>query len=389
MDRRLLPLAFAVFAVGTDGFVIAGLLPAIGSDLGISTAAAGQLITVFAIAYALALPILGALTGDVDRRRVMLAGLVVFIAGNVATALATDFGFAVAARVLTALGGALITPQASAVAAAIAPPERRGRYLAVVMGGFTAATALGVPLGTLIGAGDWRFTLWAIVGLSLLASAGIAIWLPALHLPAVGFAERLAPLKDRAIIGIIATTGLILASGYVLYTYLGTAMAEATGGSQALLTLVLLAQGVGSVVGNLVAGRLVDRFGPERLLLGAQVGYTILLALSPLAITNLAVAIPYALIFGTVGWATIVPQQHRLVTRHPNAATILIGLNGSALYAGIAVGGLVGGLSLNWVPTSALGFVGAAIGVVGIAVTLSVLRAKAASPAPLPVPAEA
>lgn len=386
MDRRLLPLAFAAFAVGTDGFVIAGLLPAIGSDLDISTAAAGQLITVFAIAYALALPILGALTGDVDRRRLLLAGLAVFIAGNVATALATDFGFAVAARVLTALGGALITPQASAVAAAIAPPERRGRYLAVVMGGLTAATALGVPLGTFIGAADWRYTLWAIVGLSLLASAGIAIWLPALRLPAVGFAERLAPLKDRAILGIIATTGLILASGYVLYTYLGAAMAGVTGGSQALLTLVLLAQGIGAVIGNLVAGRLVDRFGPERLLLGAQIGYTILLALTPLALANLAVAIPYALVFGTVGWATIVPQQHRLVTRHPQAATILIGLNGSALYAGIALGGLVGGLSLNWVPAAGLGFVGAAIGVVGIAVTAAVLRAQAA---PVPVPAEA
>jgi DHA1 family inner membrane transport protein len=276
--------AVPLVAVGTDGFVIAGLLPAIGSDLDITTAAAGQLITVFAIAYALALPILGALTGNVDRRRILLAGLAVFIAGNVATALATDFGFALAARVLTALGGALITPQASAVAAAIAPPERRGRYLAVIMGGLTAATALGVPLGTLIGA----------------------------------------------------------------------------------------------VVGNLVAGRLVDRFGPERLLLAAQTAYTALLALTPLAIGSLAVAIPFALVFGTVGWATIVPQQHRLVTRHPQAATILIGLNGSALYAGIALGGLIGGLSLNWLPASALGFVGAAIGVIGIAMTAAHLRAKPA-----------
>ncbi len=172
----------------------------------------------------------------------------------------------------------------------------------------------------------------------------------------------------------------------MLYTYLGAAMAGVTGGSQALLTLVLLAQGIGAVIGNLVAGRLVDRFGPERLLLGAQIGYTILLALTPLALANLAVAIPYALVFGTVGWATIVPQQHRLVTRHPQAATILIGLNGSALYAGIALGGLVGGLSLNWVPAAGLGFVGAAIGVVGIAVTAAVLRAQAA---PVPVPAEA
>ncbi|MEU5870733.1 MFS transporter [Glycomyces sp. NPDC047369] len=386
MDRRLLPLTAATFAVGTDAFVIAGLLPAVGADLDVGVAAAGQLITVFALVYALASPILGAATASLDRRSVMLTGLAVFVVGNVATALSEDFAFAVAARVATALGAALVTPQAGAIAAAIAPEDRRGRYLSMVTGGLTIATALGVPLGTLLSEIDWRATLWVVAGLGVLAAAGIAAWLPALRLPPIGLAARLSPLKDRTVLGIAATSVLVLISGNVLFTYIGAAAAGVTGGSQTILTLVLLASGLGAVVGNLIAGRLVDRFRADRVVLIAQGAYTLLLALSPLAFTGLAVAMPFTLVFGAVGWAVIVPQQHRLISRHPQAAPVLIGLNGSATYLGISLGGIIGGTALTWVPADRLGLIGALVGAVGIAVTAAMLAARrrtAAVPEPV------
>jgi MFS transporter, DHA1 family, inner membrane transport protein len=380
MDRRLIPLVAAAFAVGTDAFVITGLLPAISADLDVGTAAAGQLITVYALTYALAAPVLGALTAALDRRTVLLVALAVFIAGNAAMALAGDYGFAIAARIVTGLGAALITPQASAIAASIAPPEQRGRFLAVVMGGLTAATALGVPLGSLLGALDWHLTLWAVAVLGVLAAAGITALLPPLQAPAAGLAARLAPLRDKAVLGIVTTTGLVLASGYALYTYFGAAAETATGGSQALLTLILLAQGIGAVIGNHLAGRLTDRFGAERLMLTVQAVMIALLALSPLAFANLATGAVTAFAFGIVGWMAIVPQQHRLISRHPDSAIVLIGLNSSALYAGIALGGLIGGVSLNWVPTTALGPVGAVIGVAGLALTVAMVRSRRAVP---------
>ncbi|GAA2139051.1 MFS transporter [Glycomyces algeriensis] len=382
MDRRLIPLVAAAFAVGTDAFVITGLLPAISADLEVTTAAAGQLITVYALTYALAAPVLGALTAALDRRTVLLAALAVFVIGNAAFAVADDYAFAIAARIVTGLGAALITPQASAIAASIAPPERRGRYLAVVMGGLTAATALGVPLGSLLAAVDWQLTLWAVAGLGVLAAAGIAALLPSLTAPAAGLAARLAPLRDKAVLGIVTTTALVLASGYALYTYFGAAAEEATGGSQTLLTAILLAQGIGAVIGNHLAGRLTDRFGPARLMLIVQAVMVGLLGLAPFAFANLAAAIAISFAFGVVAWMAIVPQQHRLVSRHPEAAIVLIGLNSSALYAGIAFGGLVGGVSLNWLPVAALGPVGAVIGIAGLALTIAMVRAKTPAPQP-------
>ncbi|MFB7083472.1 MFS transporter [Streptomyces sp. NPDC056308] len=183
MLKRLLPLALATFAVGTDGYVIAGLLPSIAADLGVSTPVAGQLVTVFALTMALSAPVMGALTGGLDRRSALLIAFSVFVIGNAVTALGTSYEVVMAARIVTAAGAGIITSAASSTAAAIAPPERRGRALAFVLGGLTLATALGLPLGTLIGRTDWHITLWVVAGIGLLAAVGIAVGLPRVMLP--------------------------------------------------------------------------------------------------------------------------------------------------------------------------------------------------------------
>ena len=171
---RWIPLAVATFAVGTDGFVIAGLLPAIAADLKVDISAAGQLVSVFALTMAVSAPVLGAATSGLDRRSALLAALIVFAVGNVATAMATSYAAAMAARVVAAAGAGIINSTAAGAAVAMAEPHRRGRALAVVMGGLSAASPIGLPLGMLIGGADWHVTMWAVAGLSLLAAAGIA-----------------------------------------------------------------------------------------------------------------------------------------------------------------------------------------------------------------------
>lgn len=154
MFKRLLPLALAMFAVGTDGFVIAGLLPQIAADLGVTTPAAGQLVTAFAIAFAVTAPVLGAATSRLDRRTTLLLALGIFVLGNIATALGTTYETVMIARIITAAGAGIIGSAAFSTAAAIAPTQRRGRALAFVMGGLTTATAVGLPVGTFIGRAD-------------------------------------------------------------------------------------------------------------------------------------------------------------------------------------------------------------------------------------------
>ena len=139
MYRRLIVLALGTFATGTGGFVIAGILPRISGSFGVGVATAGQLVTAFAIAYAVGSPVLAAATGRWPRRVLLAASLAVFVVGSIATALAPTFGLALGGWVVTAIGAALFTPTASAVAATLVAPEQRGRALAIVVGGCPSA----------------------------------------------------------------------------------------------------------------------------------------------------------------------------------------------------------------------------------------------------------
>ncbi|WHT16679.1 MFS transporter [Crossiella sp. CA-258035] len=371
---QLLPLATALFAVGTDGFIIAGLLPQIAADLQVGLAAAGQLVTGFALAFAVSAPVLGALTSGLDRRKALLLALAVFTVGNIATALGPDYLTVLLARVLTAVGAGLIGAAAFSAAAAIAPPERRGRALAVVMGGLTLAIAFGLPAGTLIGGADWRLTLWAVAGLGVLAALGVARSLPPIALPADRLRARLAPLREPWVFGLLAVTTLTLAGTHVLYTYISPALAGATGGSATALTVVLLAWGVGNMVGNTVAGRLADRYPPRHVVTGGLAAAAVLLALSPLAVDDLVVAVVWAVGWGVCVSLPVVPQQSRFVERAPSASALLLGLNNSAIYLGVALGGAAGGLLQEQLTPARLGLVAAAVTGVGLLVNLGAAR---------------
>lgn len=378
--RRLLPLALATFAVGTDSYVIAGLLPAIAADLGVSTPLAGQLVTVFALVMALSAPIMGALTGGLDRRTALLIALGVFVAGNAVTALGTGYEVVMIARVVTAAGAGMINSAASSTAGAIAPPERRGRALAFVLGGLTAATALGLPLGTLIGRTDWRVTLWAVAGVGLVAALGIAAGLPKVRLPAASLGDRLRPLREGRVVALLAVTTLVFLGAYTLYTYIGPALRAATGGSEPLFAAILLVWGVGVLAGNIVAGRLVDRYDPARVLTGPLVVAAVALALTSVATSTFVSTLVWAAVWGAALGVVVVPQQHRLIALGPAAAPVLLGLNSSAIYIGMALGGGLGGLVQEWfaVVPAALGLPAAGVTTVALLHHLTTVRRASA-----------
>jgi DHA1 family inner membrane transport protein len=377
--RPLLPLALATFAVGTDAFVMAGLLPAIAADLGVTVPAAGQLVTVFALTVAVAAPVLSWVLSPVDRRTALQLALIVFIVGNVVTALSPTYLLALLARILTAAGAATITATAASAAVAITPAERRGRAMALVIGGLTLSTALGMPLGNLIGGVDWRLTLWAVAALGIAAAIGISVALPKVVLPATSLTARLAPLRQPKILTILVVTLLVMAGHYAVYTYIGAVTAGATTGSfRQALTMILFVWGVGVLGGNFFAGYLADKRPALGVAVAALVGGTVLLAISPLMVGHLVVACVWAAIWGTTDGMASVVQQHRLVTIAPASAPVLLGLNSSAIYLGVAMGGGLGGLAQDWLSVTLLGVPAAVLVLLATIVTLAEGRADPA-----------
>lgn len=383
--RAVLPvtplLAVGAFAIGTDTFVVAGVLPEVARDLEASLADAGWVSTLFALTYAVLAPVLGALTGRLERRRVLVVSLTVFAVGNAASALADGLGALLAARVLTAAGAALYVPAASASAAALAAPERRGRAMAVVLGGLSAATLAGVPFGTWLAADlGWAATFWLLAGLGAVCAVAVALGLPEVRLPAApGLAARLAPVRDPRVLSTVLTTLAFMTGGYLALTYIGAVLAPATDGDGTVLAMLLLVFGVFAVGGTVAGGRATDRWGPTPVLSAALVGLAAALVTLPLTRDSLTTAVVAMAAWGVTAMATQPPQQHRLFTIAPTSGPLLLSLNSSATFAGISLGGFLGGRVLSHGGPHAvdrLGQFGAALVAAGLLTAVATLRTR-------------
>ncbi|SFW58943.1 Predicted arabinose efflux permease, MFS family [Amycolatopsis australiensis] len=340
----LLVLAVGTFTVGTDGFVLNGLLPAIAADLRVTESVAGQLTTVFALTYALASPLIAAFTGGWDRRWLLAGGMALFTAGMAGQALGTSFAVVAGARLLAAVGAAAFQSTAYVLAGALSSDERRGRALATVAGGMSVSMVLGVPIGVLAGTWlGWRAVMWGIGVVAVVVAVLIPI-IPEVRMPAVGLRTRLAVLGRRPVVRVLLVTVFGTIAAFTVFVYLPVLVAPVASG--AVLSWVLVGSGVGQVVGTTVAGRATDHLGPGRVRALSLAGTAIVLAVLDVAVLSLPGALLLALCSGVFGGMLMVPQQHRLFTVAPDVATVALGLNGSAIYVGGALGSALGGAVL-------------------------------------------
>jgi predicted MFS family arabinose efflux permease len=370
-------LAIAAFAIGTEAFVIAGLLPAIAADLQISLAATGQLVTAYALTYAFGSPILAVTFNNLDRRTVLMVALGCFIAGNLLAVLAGNFAVLLASRMLMAVGAGLCMPTALAVSVAVASPARRGRAIALVTSGMTVATVLGVPLGTWIGNDfGWRATFILVAVLGTAALAGLFFGLPrGLPRHTATLAERIAVARRGAVLHALLVTALWAMGGFTVLTYLAVPL-RGLGLDPTEISLALLIFGVAAAIGNVVGGTLADRIGPVPT---ATLGlFTVAAALMLQSVTlkcappEVARPIFLGLIFfwGLGGWTFYPGQVANLVRIEPQSSMIALSLNASAMYLGFAAGGALGGLVLSGMSPSDLGWVGGSSVLTALAVIL-------------------
>lgn len=368
MDRRLLVLALGMFALGTDSFVIAGVLPEISRTFHVSIGAAGQLTTAYAITYAIMAPLIAALAAHVPRKRMLLISLGIFGIANAMTAWAPDFGVALASRVLAGIGAAMFAPTATGAAATLVSPERRGRALSIVIAGLTVATALGSPMGAVIGGlGDWRWTMVFVSALAALSALGV--WLLLTHVPLppkITLAQRLSPAADPRVTLTLLCTWLYQSGHFIIYTYFTVVFDRAIGHNALLIGALLVLWGTSGTVSNLIAGRLSDSLGSRKLIVSMLVVLTLVLISVSWAGASLWTTIPLLIVYGAVSWGTLAPQQHRLVAIAPQTAPVVLGLNTSCTYFGVTTAGVVGAIGIHVVGAHRLGYLGAVFVVIAL-----------------------
>lgn len=376
------------FVIGTDDFIIAGVLPQIAQDQGVSEAAAGQLVTVFSLTYALAAPVLAVATARLPRKSLVAVGLTVFSVINLVTALAPTYGVLMGLRVAAALVAASITPAVFAMAARLASPDRVGRAIGMVAAGLTVSLFLGVPIGSLLGAAyGWRSTFLAVALFSALVVAAATLVLVRVPgAPEIGVRAQLRILSRPAVLTCVIGTMLGASGGLLVYTYIGPITRDLSGAQGPVLAIFIAVVGVAGAVGTIAGGRLTDRWGADRALLGA-------FALMAAAITGLAaiaiigrdvapvwlVAVVLA-IYGFAGWGFNPPMNTRALRLAGDAGTEAVALNTSGLYVGIAIAGALGGGAIARYGGGGAATAAALICLVTVALMAAFVRAYPAGP---------
>lgn len=368
MDKRVIVLALGMFAIGTDSFVVSGVLRQISASLGVSIVLAGQMVTFFALSYALLSPIVATAAAHWPRKRLLLGGLAILVLGDVITAVAPSFELVLASRVLSGLAAAMFSPTATATGASLASPQQRGRALSVVITGLSCGTAFGAPLGIFVaGLFDWRATMWFVATLGSLAWVGVALFLSNMPLPPiVSLARRLAPLRDARVMLTLLTISLVFTGLFIVHTYIEPSFDRVTGGNPGILAGLLLLRGVAATAGSLSVGRLTDRFGTRRIIDVTIAALALDFALLPWTSASLVTAMLALFVWGLCGWGLLVPQQLRLIGITPSAAPLLLGLNQTAIYLAMSASGILGGAALTWFDRHMLGLVGSVFIVVGL-----------------------
>ncbi|MGE7676105.1 MFS transporter [Lysinibacillus sp. NPDC094403] len=345
MNWRVYILAATTFAVGLVELIVGGILPTIAKDLNVSLATAGQLITIFALVYAISAPVLLSLTAKVERKRLYLISLFIFTLGNLMTYFSTTFLIVMIARIFTAMSTALVIVLSLTIATKIVEPRHRARALGLVFIGVSSALVIGVPMGIFVSeAFGWRTVFLGIALLSTASMILIALLLE--KMPVVEVVPLKAQIKSLANLKIFSaqlTTLFMLAGHYMLYAYLTPFLVESFDMSASWISICYLIFGIASVSGNALGGWLSDKFGTGKAILIIVSTFTVVLFILPYTIVALPLFLATTILWGALSWALTPPLQNYLIETDPKTSDIQQSLNTAALQLGISIGSAVGG----------------------------------------------
>ena len=378
---RIATFIISVFIVGMVEMMVAGIMNLMSDDLGVSEAIIGQLVTLYALTFAICGPILVKLTNRYPARPVLLWTLVIFVVGNGIIAVAPNFTILVMGRRLSSAAASLIIVKVLALTAMLTIPKNRGKMIGVVYTGFSGANVFGVPIGTMIGDWiGWRFTFVFIIVISLIAGLLMLKYLPTTT--ELNQANRMYNnvsddnqvtshiVRPVEIIKFLAITLLILIANSVTFVFINPLILE-NGHSMGYVSLALLVNGVAGVVGTSMGGVLADKLTSKRwLIIAFSVFIVVMLAINLILSTTVLLLVGL-FIWNIVQWSTNPAIQSGIIEHVEGDTSQVMSWNMSCLNAGIGLGGIIGGLVVSNMNVEAVTFVSAFIGLLGLIIVIT------------------
>ena len=374
----------SAFALGLAEFVPIGLTDVMAQGLCVGVEQTGAAVTTYALGATFAAPVLSALTASWSRKNVMLTTAVVFTAGSLAAAFAATLPQLLLARFIAGLGHGLFLAAASSTAARLAGPGKAGRAVAVVFGGFTLAMAIGVPLSTWLGGVvSWRPVLGAIAAFGAFGFLGLLFGMkdPVRSVPGEhsdSAMQNIGMLFNRKLLAGALVTVLAYAGSFTAYTFIAPILTQVTGVTGATVSLFMLVYGITAAVGNILGGKLTDSMGVNRtniLIISGIV--VVVLGMWLLSSSPVSMGILVALL-GMVTFAAVPALQARLIDvaeQHaPHAHGVAAGLNIAGFNSGIALGSVLGSITISHAGIVYTGISGAIVSLLGLLLLLAQIR---------------
>lgn len=361
---ELLILGIGAFTHGIDRHLLTGLMPQVSADLHVSASTFGVSTAVFGAVFAIASPIIAALTETWERRLLLGISMVTFLVGILFQVTATQLPMLLIGSVLMGLSGSTYLPTAYGSAGVHSTSATRARSLAFVLGGASLALVGGVPVAIWIGQHyGWRSSLWILGAVAVAATVSLPLLSP---LPVPPRQQgRWQILSDRRVLSILGITIAVMTPSFITFTYLATVLH----GTPKLIPLAMLALGIGGVVGAVVAPRLINWRGAPVATLISVAGATLSLAVFFLMHGRPVGTLAPLFAVGIYNAVLVISQQHRLLAMvSETAAPFAIGLDGAAVYFGGALGAGIGGALLGAISVSAIVPASIAVGLVGITI---------------------
>lgn len=371
--------ALSAFALGLAEFVPIGLTDVIAHGLNVNVEQAGGAVTAYALGATFAAPVLTALTADWTRKRAMLTTVLVFTAGSLVAALATGLHAMLLARFVAGMGHGLFLAVASSTAARLVGPQKAGTAVAVVFGGFTVALAVGVPLSTYLGGiFSWRLFLGAIAVFGALGWLGVLTGMKeppqSAHEEGTSVRKALQAMFHPTLLFAAFVTVLGYAGSFTAFTYIAPLLTNVTGIDASTIGIFMLLYGLLAAIGNVLGGKLTDRAGTARASVIVLAGISLSsLAIWVFASSALAMGVLVALL-GMFSYAAVPALQARLLgvaaAEVPHAQGVAAGLNIAGFNSGIALGSVIGGITISAAGLAYTGLAGAVIAGLGLLILL-------------------
>ncbi|MTD52802.1 MFS transporter [Amycolatopsis pithecellobii] len=390
MPIGLIALALGGFGIGLTEFGIVGLLPEIARDFQTSESTAGLLVSGYALSVAIGALLFTAALARFDRKNALLGLMLLFIAGNLVSAVAPGYGVLLTGRIVAALCHGAFFSVGAVVASDMVAPNKKASAVALMFGGLTAANVLGVPLGTFLGQQlGWRSTFWAITVIGIITLIGIQILVPKTPAAAGTSLRRELSVFRRGQVWFSILLGVLTFGSVVgAFTYIAFTLTEVSGFATTAVPWLLVLFGVGTFVGNFVGGKAADK-ALDRSLIGILAVLTVVLALFALTAHNQIATIIALLLMGTVGLSGAPGLQVRGMKYAQDAPSMASAATIAAFNVGNAIGAWIGGLTL----AAGLGFVsplwvGAALALAGLVVAIGAAATARRQGPPVPATPE-